>query len=246
MRYLGGKSRIAKQLAAEIDKVRKPGQWVWEPFCGGLSMTVALSKNGPVWATDANAALIALYQAMRDGWDPPTEVSRETWEAAKRLPDSDPMKAFCGFGCSYGGAWFSAYAAPQKANPAHGPNWERLTFRFEAQSARNLKRSVPCVKALNVCDFLTVTPRPTECAVYCDPPYRGTAGYAAIGAFDSDAFVCAVIGWSRFTEVWVSEYAFPVGLEVWNLPMKRSSMHVRSAKTPPIERLYYIAKGSMP
>lgn len=63
MQYLGGKSRIAKHLAAEIDRVRKPGEWIWEPFCGGLSMTVALSKNGPVWATDANPALIALYQS---------------------------------------------------------------------------------------------------------------------------------------------------------------------------------------
>ena len=47
MQYLGGKTRIAKQLAEVIDRVRPKSAWVWDAFCGGLSMSVALSKNGP-------------------------------------------------------------------------------------------------------------------------------------------------------------------------------------------------------
>jgi len=61
VQYLGGKTRIAKQIAAEIDKVRRPGQLVWDAFCGGLSVSRALMKNGPVLSTDACAPLIALY-----------------------------------------------------------------------------------------------------------------------------------------------------------------------------------------
>jgi site-specific DNA-adenine methylase len=67
MQYMGGKTRIAKQIAAEIDKVRKPGQLVWDAFCGGLSVSVALSKNGPVLASDACAPLISLYKAVQEG-----------------------------------------------------------------------------------------------------------------------------------------------------------------------------------
>lgn len=103
MQYLGGKTRIAKQIAAEIDKVRRPGQLVWDAFCGGLSMSRALLKNGPVLSTDACAPLIHLYCAVQNGWGPPSEVSEATYRAAKSLPDTDPMKAFCGFACSFGG-----------------------------------------------------------------------------------------------------------------------------------------------
>ncbi len=117
MRYMGGKSRIAKQIAAVIDEHRQPGQLVWDAFCGGLSMSVALSKKGPVLASDACAPLIALYKAVQEGWDPPTEVSRQTYMAAKLLPDSDPMKAFCGFGCSFGGKWFGGYGGPSLHHP---------------------------------------------------------------------------------------------------------------------------------
>lgn len=75
MYYLGGKARIAKALAAEIAKHRRPGQPVWEPFCGGLNSAVA--HGGVVHCTDACVPLIALLQAVRDGWDPPATL---VWE----------------------------------------------------------------------------------------------------------------------------------------------------------------------
>lgn len=233
MRYLGGKSRIAKHLAAEIDKVRKPGEWIWEPFCGGLSMTVALSKNGPVWATDANPALIALYQAVRDGWDPPNEVSRETYQAAKALPDSDPMKAFCGFGCSFSGKWFGGYA-----KSAEG--------RSYASNARNqLTRHLTFMHTLDCANFLSAVPRPTSMRLYCDPPYRGTTAYDALPSFDSDLFVSRVIGWSRFTDVWVSEYQMPFGQVVWSGEQVTTVSRNKAKYAKATERLYYIARGSL-
>src|SRR5690606_1801606 len=103
MRYMGGKTRIAKQIAAVIDQYREPGQLVWDAFCGGLSVSVELAKTGPVLSSDGCKPLISCYQAILAGWDPPIEVSKETWQASKLLPDTDPMKAFCGFGCSFAG-----------------------------------------------------------------------------------------------------------------------------------------------
>lgn len=238
MQYLGGKSRIAKHLAAEIDKVRKPGEWIWEPFCGGLSMTVALSKNGPVWATDANPALIALYQAVRDGWDPPTEVSRETYQAAKALPDSNPLKAFCGFGCSFGGKWFGGYGKGTWGATGKARN----RWYTQCEMSRNaLIRQSQQVASVDCVDFLSVVPRPTRMRLYCDPPYRGTTAYAALPPFNSDVFVSRIIGWSRFTDVWVSEYDFPVGRLAWTGPSGGSCGFAPNAT----ERLYYIARGSL-
>ena len=35
MRYLGGKSKIRKQIATFLESVRKDNQPYYEPFCGG-------------------------------------------------------------------------------------------------------------------------------------------------------------------------------------------------------------------
>lgn len=212
MQYLGGKSRIAKQLAEVIDRHRLPGQLVWDAFCGGLSMSVALSKNGPVWSTDACVPLISLYRAVQNGWDPPTEVSKETWQAAKSLPDSDPMKAFCGFGCSFGGKWFQGYAENYRERIVrNGPETGKRKRQWTHTATRiGLLRDCGGLK-FDVVDFLAVEPQPTAALLYLDPPYAETQGYDGAPPFDYDRFVKRVRGWARHTRVFVSEYSFPIG-----------------------------------
>jgi DNA adenine methylase len=241
MRYLGGKTRIAKQIAEQINRVRKPGQWVWEPFCGGLSVTVALSKAGPVWATDANPALISLYQAVRNGWQPPTEVSKEEWQAAKALPDSNPLKAFAGFGCSFGGMWFGSYAANQPIIRANGESAGYLTPA--KSTAKLVLKNAPQAAAFAHVNFLSVEPRETQALLYCDPPYAGTAPYKGVAPFDSAKFCLRVAEWSRFTDVFVSEYQFPLGVCVWERTMKKNC--ARFANPTATERLYYVQRGSL-
>jgi DNA adenine methylase len=217
VQYLGGKTLIAKALAAVIADYRRPGQAVWDAFCGGLSVTAALEEDGPVYATDINAALIALYQAVQGGWRPPAVVSRATWEAAKALPDSDPMKAFCGFGCSFGGKWFGGYAAPryvQKTATTHGGVSNPIVSSLRALARRALDRTIQ----FSAVDFLAVEPGPTERLIYCDPPYAGTTGYDGAPPFDHDRFRARVASWARFTDVFVSEYDFPLGACIWSAP----------------------------
>ncbi len=233
MQYMGGKTRIAKQIAAEIDKVRKPGQLVWDAFCGGLSVSRALYANGPVWSTDANPALISLYKALQSGWEPPTQVSEEEYHLAKYLPDSDPLKAFCGFGLSFAGKWFGGYSRPRPkyAKPVAGA----------AKKAKLDGQLGPfeCV------DFNSVIPTPTEMVIYCDPPYSGTTGYEGTKSFDYCQFVRRVEQWSEFTDVFVSEYGFRLGQCVWQ---SRSLTGVNSGLSGKaklaIERLYHIPKQS--
>jgi DNA adenine methylase len=227
VQYLGGKTRIAQKLAAVINAARGPREF-WDPFCGGLSVSVALGGRGLV--TDANPALIALYQAVADGWDPPEHVSEAEYQAARALPDSDPRKAFCGFGCSFGGKWFGGYA-----RSAEGQKY--------AAGARNvLLRDIPALIARGcrfLCvDFLAIEPRPTSSVLYLDPPYRGTISYGALGRFDHDRFYARVAAWSRYTDVFVSEYAFPWGRIVWEgTPYKSLRGTGNSGRA--VERLYY-------
>jgi DNA adenine methylase len=232
MRYLGGKHRIAKALAAEIDKVRKPGQLVWDAFCGGLSMSVALSKNGPVLASDACAPLIAMYLAVHSGWDPPTTATRAQRDAALDLPDTDPMKAFLRFGCGFAGNWSSGFAESDGRS-------------YAAETRRGLlsMRTLP-LHILHV-DFMCVPPMPTDAALYLDPPYAGATPYAAVRPFDSAAFAKRVREWSAFADVFVSEYSLPYGACVWQKTQTTTVSRNKSAYAPAVERLYYIAKGSL-
>jgi site-specific DNA-adenine methylase len=68
MRYQGGKSRIASHIAAKIREMYPTSTEIWEPFCGGGAVTLALAKAGfKVHASDSHEDLILMWQASR-GW----------------------------------------------------------------------------------------------------------------------------------------------------------------------------------
>ena len=222
MRYVGGKSRHAKEIA----KVINPrGVW-WDPFCGGFAMSAALSKYGPGIASDAHPAL---YLAIVDGWDPPRTMSAEEYARAKTLPDSDPLKAFAGFGCSFGGKWFGGRAkdAP-KSNPAD----------FPARAASDLLiRDVrgSCIAIAHI-DFFEIAPRP-GLTLYLDPPYAGTQGYAT-GAFDHARFWALAQRCATLGPVFVSEYVCPVPHRVVWSKSVTSALQGGAKANDRIERLF--------
>lgn len=245
MRYLGGKSRIAKKLAARIREIVPDAPAYWDPFCGGLSMSVALSAYAPVLASDACAPLIALYEAVRDGWVPPSEVDRETYATARALPDSDPMKAFCGFACSFSGLWFQAYDGAKTSHVMRTRTKGELICHNDpaGAAAKGLVRDVPRVADFARCSWLDIAPAPTDAVLYLDPPYAGTTGYAGAPPFDSASFLARVREWSAFAHIFVSEYSFPLGEIAWSATSRARGL--ARVETQKLERLYYIAKGSL-
>lgn len=207
MQYLGGKSKIAKWLVAAMrPRLAKRAGW-WDAFCGGLSVSVELSKIKPGLVTDASLPLISLYQAVARGWDPPVTLSEDEYKQARQLPDEDPRKAFAGFGCSFGGKWFGGYA---RKDPK-----DALSVRGYASQTRNAV--LEQVRALSACeiarvDFLSSVPRPVDLVIYLDPPYQGTTSYAGVPPFDHARFYEVAKGWARAgADVFVSEYSCPIG-----------------------------------
>ena len=261
MQYQGGKARHARHIA----KVIAPrGIW-WEPFCGGLSVSARLAQYGPGIVSDANAALIALYRAVRDGWIPPERVTVEEWHAAKLLPDTDPLKAFIGVGCSYAGIWFSSPDVRYQRRWL--PRDKCWALDDTAGAARRaLLRDIAVLsetgcRITGPIDFNkagSLVPDPAVEVVYCDPPYIGTAGYSGVAGFDHAVF------WARCAEiagtgrdVYVSEFSGPpegVGIrvdEVWNrasgclMAGRGSGLDKRSVNVQPrMERLYRVIAGA--
>ncbi len=229
MRYLGGKSRLAKKIAAVIEPTRR-GRPVWDAFCGGLSSAEAFADCGAqVWCSDVNPSLIALYEAvLAERLPEDFSISEEEYAWARGLPDLDPYKALAGFGASFGGKWFGGYARGAGRN-------------YVAESCRALNRQVGKLALSGVeftsLDFLAFEPYDVGAVLYLDPPYAGVTEYRE--PFDSTTFWCRAAAWSRYTDVWVSEYAAPPGWLLcgeWAHSLQVSGGQQKSAR---VERLFY-------
>ncbi len=196
MRYLGGKSKIARRLAGAI-RLGSVSNVVIEPFCGGGSMTVAFSSMfDHVIALDVCPDLIIMYNALKEGWRPPATLSEDQYLGLRYAAPS-PLRAFAGFGCSFGGKWFGGFARSVGRDLA-------------AESARNIcKQSAHFGNVTFVCADYRSYVMPAGCAVYADPPYAGTTEYNT--QFNSSEFWEFAASWARTCDVFVSEYKAPPG-----------------------------------
>lgn len=187
MQYAGGKRNAKKLVMRAIDMVDPLRQHhVIEPFSGSHTITCALVKSGrTVTASDANQEIVTLYQRALDGWRPDLDtVTRELHAQYKRNPDPfDPMTAFLGYGCSFGGKRFDTYSG-DAPHPTRGPHGQK-------QCALNgLLRKIGILRSHPICrDYRDIPDHElTGAVVYCDPPYRNAELCGKRAAFDHDAF----------------------------------------------------------
>lgn len=228
MQYQGGKGKLARHIVAQIENVRR-SRTVIEPFAGAFNITAALS--GPRWANDADPRMVDLFQALLEGWTPPENVSEELYYDVKRNPQNHhpAMQAFVGCGCSFGGKWWGG-----PARCAEGKSYAAVAKRSLAKKVAKLQGVRITCQSYDAMEL----PSPSECILYCDPPYGDTQGYDG-KKFDSSAFW----GWceSKAAEGYdllVSEYSCPVSWPVlWEKPWKTSLSGSWAIKDR-VERLY--------
>lgn len=201
MQYLGGKTRLATKIA-EILKAQTHRRFV-DVFCGALSLTAAM--EGERLANDGCAPLIALYKAIQYGWVPPDRISEDDYRATREAMDpNNPLTAFVGFGCSYGGKWWGGYARDKKKN------------RNFARTAKNLltQRMDKCMDVTFTCQaFEDVEIRQGD-LVYLDPPYQDTTAYGYFDGFDHAKLADMTEQWaSNASAIYLSEYRPLPGFE---------------------------------
>jgi len=211
VQYLGGKTRLAGPIS-KILLERLNGRLFVEPFRGALNITAAMEPAGRRIASDINPYLFTLYKSLRAGWEPPKHVTEDDYRRVRAVNDErDPLIAFVGYGCSFGGKWWGGYARPNKTN------------RNYCDTARRgiLKKLRRCQGVAFASCAFTDLDIDSRCLVYCDPPYAGTTEYSAARGFDSDEFWGCVRSWSQAGAiVLVSEYAAPPDFEsIWTAPV---------------------------
>lgn len=230
MQYFGGKQRISGKLLNVIQPyVDTYGGIYWEPFVGGASVLCKV-KGVERRASDINEALITMWKALQNGWNPPDFVSEALYTeiSAKRSPE-DPLTAFVGFGCSFAGKWFGGYARGDAGR------------NYAANAKRSLEKKM---RGLEGVDFLHGDYREFEFGsgvIYCDPPYKGTTQYAA------PPFVWRAF-WSWCRErakggatILVSEYAAPEDIkEILSIETK-TDIRTKQGHEKRAERLFCIS-----
>lgn len=250
MQYLGGKSKTRNQIAAYLNRIRQPGQAYWEPFVGA-GWVLEKIKGQPIYASDANPYLIAMWEKLQDGWEPPSVVTEEEYQEAKKGNCEPHLRAFIGFGCSFGGKWFAGYARAQKTVRNHADEGSRR-LRRTANYARIAQSSVkPYASRLDrpcffVADFLTFYPPAPNLLIYCDPPYQDTTAYGTVPPFDSALF------WERVRQlekdghtVVVSEYQAPPDFSCVLEIITKTGLRTTEGKSRRVEKLFRLGEHQL-
>lgn len=200
MKYMGSKARHAKELLPIILANRQPGQWYVEPFVGGANMIDKVGGNRI--GNDAHPHLIAMWQAVANGWLPPRFVSENDYKIAQAKREVNALTGFIGFPCSYAAKWFGGYARGFAA--------DETARNYADEAHRAIAKQAPHLYGV---DFRNGSYAdldiPDNSIIYCDPPYSGTTKYVT-DSFDHGAF------WQWCDEkhdeghhVFVSEYTAP-------------------------------------
>lgn len=258
MKYLGGKNRLGKYLSPFLmelyqhinhtqskTKLRKLKGYV-EPFCGSLGVlkqiamfnhqngitstrNTSVASNMKIYAYDYHEDLIALWKEVQSNtFEYPISISEQEYNDAKLIPSPSAYKAFVGFGLSFGGRYFGAYA--QKYLNGRTDNFCR-------EMSNTLKKVAPYIHNVNFrCkDYRKL--RHKGMFIYCDPPYAKTKypiryrrDIKKYDIFDNDTFWETVRKWSRDNFVVVSETTCPDDfVEIWRMTRYRSA--AQSKKT---------------
>lgn len=241
MRYMGGKTQVAKYIVESIlsDTVTRH-RW-WEPFVGGANV---MERAAPHFhasvGTDVHDDLILMWQHVVAGGVLPEMISEDDY---RRLKNERPswLRGVAGFGASFGGKWFGGYGR-ERVDRKHPnghvyPGVRDVLIRQGAVFAENGVRFLRGSYA----DF---TPPPGT-VVYCDPPYASTTGYSSTGALNYQHFYATTQRWARTCDVYVSEYAIPNDVParvIWERE-KRVSLKAGDNATVATERLFRILPG---
>ena len=201
MRFMGGKTRLAKHILPIMLAERKPNQYWVEPFVGGGNMIDKVEGNRI--GSDIDPNVIDALTSIRDCVDELPRSNRDFTEEdykSLRRDDNFNHKGFAGFAYSFGGKWMGG--------------WSRYRDRdYIAQAYRSAEKQSPLLRGVKLENLsykdLSIPP---NSIIYCDPPYRGTTQYRI--KFDHDVFW----EWCREKSkeghtVFISEYNAPDDFE---------------------------------
>lgn len=210
MQYLGGKTRIAKDIAHIISQYSQDKTFV-SLFCGAISVESNVIAKEYI-LNDYHPYLIETLKAFQSNWLPPENISKEEYYRIKNNPDEDKkLTGFVGFACSFGGKWFGGYASNKR---------EDNYAKQGKNGLLKLIRPLYNAKFYNL-DYRLVS-IPDNSVVYCDPPYQNTTRYSNSSEFNHPEFWEYMRELSKSNIVFISEVSAPDDFNViWEKDLNR-------------------------
>jgi DNA adenine methylase len=181
MKYMGGKHRLAKYIAKIIEELMvKHGSTRYvEPFMGSANVAAAVNFDNML-LSDICPYIVSVYQEAYKGRQFPTELSAEEHKRIKENKDNYPdwLVGFAGYGCSFGGNFFSGYARTNQQQ-----NYVLEASKGIEKKAIKLRNKTIEFQAGLSYDQLELRKGDF---IYCDIPYQNTSSYR--NKFDHDKF----------------------------------------------------------
>ena len=217
MRYMGSKSRFAKELIPIIQSyITEDTKGYLEPFVGGANVIDKIKCTNKI-GCDIHKQLIALLNKAKDNIDDiPDIISEETYKEVKNNKESyeDWYVGLVGFCASFGAKYFGGYARDSKND--NSGKWSK-------QAIENLKKQAPSLKDIEFkcCNFLNLPKDKIKgYVIYCDIPYKGTSKYST-DSFPYEEFYKWANEMAKYNTVLVSEYNMPSNFKcIWEKDTK--------------------------
>ena len=169
--------------------------------------------------------------AAVNGYNFPDVITEEQYKYVKAHKDQDrALAGFVGFGCSFGGRWFTCIA-----RNARGENYCARANRSLEKDIQGLQNTMfSCLDYKQV--FI-----PADAVVYCDPPYKDTTGYST-GTFDHAEFWQYMRELSATHTVFISEEQAPADFVcIWEKSFTRTIDVNKENQPKKIEKLFRYA-----
>lgn len=253
MQYLGGKSRISKQISEVINnevsrwKIKNSTTYSTNNnnrereieqltfislFCGTCSIESKVKGFDNIICNDKHEYLIELFKGVQNGYELPELITEEQYKYIREHKDENKiLTGFVGFGCSFGGKWFGGYAR------------NKTNTNYALQSKKSLLKDMSnLMTAQFTCQDYRDVIIPNNSIVYADPPYNNTTGYGK-DKFNSDEFWEYMRVISKNNKVFISEQTAPNDFEcVWEKEFTRTLDVNKDNQFKATEKLFTLIK----
>lgn len=200
---MGSKARLSKDLAPILNEIITKCDIVEyiEPFVGGANLMEHIKCKSRI-GVDNNKYLIKMWNALQQGWQPPTEISKDEYIDIRDNKDkySDELVAIAGFCATYNAKWFGGYSGIVTTKA-------KTVRNYYDESIRNILKQLPKVQDVEFRHMCYQNISAIQALIYCDPPYENTTKYK--DEFDHQEYWGWVREMSKNNIVLCSEYNAP-------------------------------------
>jgi len=216
MKYTGSKRRIIKLLRPYLEKYRLNATHYIELFVGGCNAIIDTNISLQRIGNDHNFYLIALLEALRKGYKPPMQFTKEEYLEVKKNRENYPpeLVGYIGYS-SFKAKWFQGFVSNEYYYAKPYSTQKRRNLQLEYY--RSVMNMIPFIQDIK---FTSLDYReviiPNKSIVYCDPPYQLSSKlnndyyyYYREKSFDHNAFWDYMRVISKNNFVFISELNAP-------------------------------------